>query len=76
MGGPKSALRLPPVLDPVGAEETREAAENAIARTEMSEKRMIDTRTSLIRIRADDGYLTVHGLAVHGYDGEELIDLS
>ena len=55
------AIRLLPV-DPVGAAETREAAENAITRTEMSEKRMIVSRTSLIGICADHGYLTVHGL--------------
>ena len=49
-----------PVLTPAGAAETREAAENAIAMKEMRERRMIVSRTSLIRIR--DGYLTTHGL--------------
>ena len=46
----------------VGPAETREAAENAITRTEIRERRMIVSRTSLIRIYADQGYLTAHGL--------------
>jgi hypothetical protein len=46
---------------PVGAAETREAAENAITRMEMRERRIIVSRTSLIRICADHGYLTTHG---------------
>ena len=49
----------PPV--PVGAAETREAAENAITKTEMRERRMmIVSRTGLISICADNGYLTAH----------------
>ena len=46
------------VVDPMGPAETREVAENAITRTEMRERRMIVSRTSLIRIYSDHGYLT------------------
>ena len=60
-GLPAPVVLCPVVLDPPSA-EIREAAENAITRTEMRERRMIVSRTSLIRICADHRYLTAHGL--------------
>ena len=62
----------PPV--PVGAAETREAAENAITKTEMRERRMmIVSRTGLIRIWYRP-WLFNYAWTVYGYDGEQLID--
>ena len=54
----------PEALSPVGAAETREAAENAITRAEMRERRMIVSRTSLIRICTDHEYLTARGQVI------------
>ena len=61
----------PPV--PVGAAETKEAAENAIRTTEIRERRMIVSRTSLIRIWCRP-WLFNYAWTVYGYDGEQLID--
>ena len=61
----------PPV--PVGAAETKEAAENAIRTTEMRERRMIVSRTGLIRIWCRP-WLFNYAWTVYGYDGEQLID--
>ena len=61
----------PPV--PVGAAETKEAAENAIRTTEMRERRMIVSRTGLIRIWYRP-WLFNYAWTVYGYDGEQLID--